>query len=186
MPLDPLQVNTSIGHPKANDVLLARVVQGGASSRPKMLEICNKLAISEDDYRAIIGNTYFKRFFQRLKYEKRFKDEIAGELSHKFAGQLAEQIAENSLDLRKLFDQYSPEALEKLVKVMRTAPYFRDQANAAVEILDRAGYVKIQKQLTVHADAEAIIRELNRQAQAPREIDITPEKQVEVVKPAQE
>jgi hypothetical protein len=31
-----------------------------------------------------------------------------------------------------------------------------------VEILDRSGYVKIEKRLTVTADAESIIRELNR------------------------
>ena len=175
MPFDPKQINESVGHPKAWQVLQAslEIKGGGGHKRVAVLQKCD---IDDDTYNQITRHRNFRDYYYKIRQEAKLKKELSQELSKQFADQLATQIVEQQIDLRKTFEKYAPEALDKLVSVMRNAPYYRDQASAATEILDRAGYVKIQKQLTIHADAEAIIRELNKQvgARDASAIDITP------------
>ena len=142
MAFKPRNIIKLTGHPAAYDVLLA---YAGYEDRQKT---CNKLGITLQEFDGIVNNRTFRRYVAKFR-----KMKVTGELS---------ELPISPIDVRKAFEDHSPEALEKLLYVMRSAPSVRDQKDAAVEILDRAGYVKIQKQLTVHTDAEAIIRELNK------------------------
>ena len=59
-------------------------------------------------------------------------------------------------------EDYSHEALDKIVEKMRGAKADAIQLQAAKEILDRSGYVKVDKTMSVVADAEKVIREMAR------------------------
>jgi hypothetical protein len=74
--------------------------------------------------------------------------------------ELQTKLADRSIRVR--MERLAGEALDVVRDVMRTAVSPGNRLRAAVEILDRSGYVKIEKRLTVTADAESIIRELNR------------------------
>ena len=101
-------------------------------------------------------------------------EEIAGEMnltvgylkvvaeSPLFVSKLEEVRSERYRAIGERLEDYSHEALDKLVEKMRNAKADAIQLQAAREILDRSGYVKVDKTLSVVADAEAIIRELGR------------------------
>ena len=89
---DPEKINASVGHPKANDVLRARVAKGGSSTWTKNRDICKALEIDETEYRKIVYNRNFRGYYPQLRRELAVKQELAQELSKQFAGQLAEQI----------------------------------------------------------------------------------------------
>jgi hypothetical protein len=74
--------------------------------------------------------------------------------------ELQTKLADRGIRVR--MERLAGEALDVVRDVMRTAVSPGNRLRAAVEILDRSGYVKIEKRLTVTADAESIIRELNR------------------------
>jgi len=74
--------------------------------------------------------------------------------------ELQTKLEDRSIRVR--MERLAGEALDVVRDVMRTAVSPGNRLRAAVEILDRSGYVKIEKRLTVTADAESIIRELNR------------------------
>jgi len=59
----------------------------------------------------------------------------------------------------------TPQAVEKLIFLMQNSRNDSIQYNAAVKLLGLNGIVEIEKSINVIADAEAIIRELNRSAQ---------------------
>lgn len=83
--------------------------------------------------------------------------------------ELQTKIADRGIRVR--MERLAGEALDVVRDVMRTAVSPGNRLRAAVEILDRSGYVKIEKRLTVTADAESIIRELNRLGMAEKPID---------------
>lgn len=62
----------------------------------------------------------------------------------------------------KRISQVTPEAIERLVHLMHNARMENVQYNAATKILGLAGIVEVEKSISVIADAEAIIRELNK------------------------
>ena len=101
-------------------------------------------------------------------------EEIAGEMnltvgylkvvaeSPLFVSKLEEVRSERYRAIGERLEDYSHEALDKLVEKMRNAKADAIQLQAAREILDRSGYVKVDKTLSVVADAEKVIRELGR------------------------
>ena len=101
-------------------------------------------------------------------------EEIAGEMnmtvgyikvvadSPLFQSKLEEVRSDRHKAIGERLENYSHEALDKIMEKMRHAKQDAIQLQAAREILDRSGYVKVDKTLSVVADAEAIIRELGR------------------------
>jgi hypothetical protein len=83
--------------------------------------------------------------------------------------ELQSKIADRTINKR--MERLASEALDVVRDVMRTAVSPSNRLKAALEILDRSGYVKVEKRLTVTADAESIIRELNRMGTAPKAHD---------------
>jgi hypothetical protein len=86
------------------------------------------------------------------------------------------EIQARSADARKIpkrMERLSTEALDVVRDVMRNAasPAFRLQA--ALQILDRAGHIKIEKRIQINADAEAIIKHMNQQG--PKAIEVESE-----------
>ena len=69
---------------------------------------------------------------------------------------------ENYKQIGERLENYSHEALDKIVEKMRGAKADAIQLAAAKEILDRSGYVKVDKTMSVVADAEKVIREMAR------------------------
>lgn len=101
-------------------------------------------------------------------------EEIAGEMnltvgylkvvadSPLFQSKLEEVRSERHKAIGERLEDYSHEALDKIMEKMRHAKQDAIQLQAAREILDRSGYVKVDKTLSVVADAEKVIRELGR------------------------
>ena len=81
----------------------------------------------------------------------------------------------------------SGEALDVVRDVMREMVSPTNRLRAALEILDRSGYVKVEKRISITADAESVIRELNRlgtaAAAATEHTDVV---DAEVVPPTEE
>jgi len=148
-PFNPKKIITLAKHNKAYDVLV-----GVADEKHKEI-IAEELELSLKEVGLITRQRSFRSYVNRLK-SLRLQREIA---ERKERG-----LDTDTLDVRKAFDFYAPEAVRKLISTMRMAPSIKDQKDAAVEILDRAGYVKVQRQLNVNVDAEAVIRALNKNA----------------------
>ena len=72
------------------------------------------------------------------------------------AGQSAPEYAQRRIN------EATPEAVEKLIWMMRYANAEQTQYNSAVKLLGLNGIVEVEKSISVIADAEAIIRELNK------------------------
>lgn len=151
MAFKPEKIIALTRHPKAHDVLELRA-QG---ETPYNIRV--KLGLSEDEINQIMRHRSFRN------YVRKYADMITEKALAESEVPDFENITDVG-DIRKAFEKFSPEALRKLIVIMRSATSMKDQKDAAIEILDRAGYVKVQKQISVHADAEAIIRELNKQA----------------------
>jgi len=62
----------------------------------------------------------------------------------------------------KRIGQVTPEAVEKLIWLMQHSRQENIQYNSAIKLLGLNGIVEVEKSISVIADAEAIIRELNR------------------------
>lgn len=79
-----------------------------------------------------------------------------------FANELQAQCEWIDRTLHDRLETLSSEALDVVRDVMRNAvsPSYRLQA--AKEILDRAGYVKVEKRINITADAEEVIKHLNQ------------------------
>ena len=121
MPFDAETFNKSVGHSKAWNVFQATLdIQGNGFK--KRVAILNKCEIDDDEYLHITRHKTFLEHRRKGVQEARLKRELSQELSKQFADQLATQIVEQQIDLRKTFEKYAPEALDKLVSVMRNAP----------------------------------------------------------------
>ena len=109
-------------------------------------------------------------------------DRVANAVHFQQEYELQATIADRGI--RKRLDRLSQEALDVVRDVMRTAHSPANQLRAALEILDRSGYVKVEKRITLNADAESVIRELNRIAAegatgaVPQETDVTPKPEI--------
>lgn len=74
---------------------------------------------------------------------------------------------------QKRINEATPEAVEKLIWMMRYAHNEQTQYNSAVKLLGLNGIVEVEKSISVIADAEAIIRELNRRGPYRPKGDVT-------------
>jgi hypothetical protein len=71
----------------------------------------------------------------------------------------------------KRMERLSTEALDVVRDVMRNAASPAYRLQAALQILDRAGHIKIEKRIQINADAEAIIKHLNQQGTKAIEVE---------------
>jgi hypothetical protein len=79
-----------------------------------------------------------------------------------FKAELEKGLVNRDEDVLKRIQLTSYEALDVVREIMRTSKSDAIRLTAAQTILDRAGYSKLEKRVSVVADAETIIRELNR------------------------
>ena len=79
-----------------------------------------------------------------------------------FKAELEKGLVNKDEDVLKRIQLTSYEALDVVREIMRTSKSDAIRLTAAQTILDRAGYSKLEKRVSVVADAETIIRELNR------------------------
>ena len=79
-----------------------------------------------------------------------------------FQTEYERQCNEADRSLRSRLERLATEALEVVRDVMRNSISPATKLRAATEILDRSGYVKVEKRVNLNMDAEAVIRELNR------------------------
>ena len=79
-----------------------------------------------------------------------------------FKAELEKGLVNKDEDVLKRIQLSSYEALDIVREIMRTSKSDAIRLQAAQTILDRAGYSKLEKRVSVVADAETIIRELNR------------------------
>jgi hypothetical protein len=105
--------------------------------RQEPKDICRDVGLAASDLDAL---------FQLPRFQREFE--------------LQTKLADRGIRVR--MERLAGEALDVVRDVMRTAVSPGNRLRAAIEILDRSGYVKVEKRLTVTADAESIIRELNR------------------------
>lgn len=82
--------------------------------------------------------------------------------SPQFQAEYERQCVVADRGIRSRLDRLSTEAIDVVRSVMRTAISPGIRLKAATEILDRSGYVKVEKRINLNMDAEAVIRELNR------------------------
>src|SRR5918996_5019596 len=69
-------------------------------------------------------------------------------------------------DIHSRLEGLSPLAIAELERQMLKSPSEKIRQDAAIEILDRAGYVKVEKRVQLTANAESIIKELNKLSRA--------------------
>jgi hypothetical protein len=69
--------------------------------------------------------------------------------------------------IRARLDGLATEALDVVREIMRTASSPANRLRAALEILDRSGNVKVEKRITLTADAESVIKHLNQLGEKP-------------------
>jgi hypothetical protein len=79
-----------------------------------------------------------------------------------FIEELNKAYTGRELDVLKRIQVTSYEALDVVRELMREGKSENIRLQAAMTILDRAGYSKLEKRVSVVADAETVIRELNR------------------------
>lgn len=79
-----------------------------------------------------------------------------------FKSELEKAYVGREMDVLKRIQLTSFEALDVVRELMREGKSENIRLQAAMTILDRAGYSKLEKRVSVVADAETVIRELNR------------------------
>ena len=173
-----------LGGEQAAEIMRLLVEEG---SDP--LSIQKKLGIGASEYDTFTLTHLFKRELKaQLKlraHDQKFRQ--TGELR---PGPLAKQpLPDPSIPghLRKInlpkgitpaeyalkrINEVTPEAVEKLVFLMHNSRNETTQYNAATKLLGLNGIVEVEKSISVIADAEAIIRELNKRGPyKPKEIE---------------
>ena len=78
-----------------------------------------------------------------------------------FREELERMVEERDFAVSNRLESLSNEALDTIRDLMRDSRSDRLKLHAAEDILDRAGYSKIEKKMGLLVDAEAVIRELN-------------------------
>ena len=89
-------------------------------------------------------------------------DKVLGDVRFQREFELQAALADRGIRVR--MERLASEALDVVRTLMRSAISPHNKLRAALEILDRSGYVKVEKRVTITADAESVIRELNRLA----------------------
>ena len=89
-----------------------------------------------------------------------------------FKEALERGMLNKEMDVLKRIQLTSFEALDVVRELMRTGRSENIRLQAAQTILDRAGYSKLEKRVSVIADAETIIRELNRRKAQREDIEV--------------
>ena len=84
-----------------------------------------------------------------------------------FQREYLEQCNSADRTIRARAESLSGEALDTVRDIMRDAVTPAYRLRAALEILDRAGYVKVEKRVNLTYDAEAVIKALNQQGAQP-------------------
>lgn len=79
-----------------------------------------------------------------------------------FKSELEKAMLNKEADVLKRIQLTSYEALDVVRELMREGKSENIRLQAAQTILDRAGFSKLEKRVSVTADAETVIRELNR------------------------
>jgi predicted nucleic acid-binding protein len=148
------------------------------------LEIIEQLGISAADFNTIVLCHPFKRELtaQRKLRDQDKKFRTYGRINsvppHQLAGK-ARPTAKNTLPAEvagfqlpkgvspqewalKRINQVTPQAVERLIHLMHNARQEQVQYNAATKLLGLNGIVEVEKSISIIADAEAIIRELNK------------------------
>ena len=97
---------------------------------------------------------------KELRVQRVYLDTIAN--SPLFKSELARQRTVSLQAVTERIEGYAHEALDKIIETMRGAKNEAVRLNAALQVLDRCGYVKVDKTLSVVADAEKIIKELGK------------------------
>lgn len=146
------------------------------------LEIIERLGISAGDFNTIVLCHPFKRELtaQRKLREQDRKFREHGRINSIPPLQLAKKpTARNTLPTEiaefqlpkgvspqewaiKRINQITPQAVERLIYLMHNARQENVQYNAATKLLGLNGIVEVEKSISIIADAEAIIRELNK------------------------
>ena len=117
------------------------------------------LGLSEPDYLALVQHPSFVK-----EYEKQNKFFLRSSKQLRAREKKSKDKKRNSgLTMNERLQNLAPDALGILENQMRNSPSEAIRQKAALELLDRAGYVKVEKRLTYDASAEEVIKELNRQ-----------------------
>jgi septum formation topological specificity factor MinE len=118
------------------------------------------LGISEEDYQKL---TQFPAFIKEYEKQNRFFLNSSKKL--KVRNQKNNAKKRNSLvSVNERLQNLAPDALDELEQEMRHSVSEPIRQRAALEILDRAGYVKVEKKIQLQLSAEEVIKELNRNA----------------------
>ena len=120
-----------------------------------MLKSCH-----EDLLKRLVAGETMKEISISMKMSESYLSVVAN--SPLFKTRLEAIRTENYKQIGERLEEYSHEALDKIVEKMRNAKQDAIQLSAAKEILDRSGYVKVDKTMSVVADAEKVIREMAR------------------------
>lgn len=117
------------------------------------------LGLNDQDYTALVQHPLFQK-----EYEKQNKFFLNSSKKLRAKEKRSKDKRRNSgLTINERLQNLAPDALATLENQMRTSPSEAIRQKAALELLDRAGYVKVEKRLTYDASAEEVIKELNRQ-----------------------
>jgi len=108
----------------------------------------------------LVAGATMKEISMQMKMSESYLSVVAN--SPLFKTRLETIRSENYKQIGERLESYSHEALDKIVEKMRGAKADAIQLAAAKEILDRSGYVKVDKTMSVVADAEKVIREMAR------------------------
>ena len=114
----------------------------------------------EDLLKRLVAGETMKEISISMKMSESYLSVVAN--SPLFKTRLEAIRTENYKQIGERLESYSHEALDKIVEKMRSAKADAIQLQAAKEILDRSGYVKVDKTMSVVADAEKVIREMSR------------------------
>jgi hypothetical protein len=140
--------------PKRCEILKLYFEQGLEPDQVKLA-----LGVNDQDYLALVQHPLFvkeyekqNRFFLNSSKQLRLKEK-----------QNKRKNASNVLSVNERLEKLSPLALDALEAQMLSSPSEAIKQKAAIEILDRAGYVKVEKRVSLQVSAEEVIKELNRQ-----------------------
>jgi len=178
-----------LGGPQAGELMKLLVID---RMSPRVIQ--ERLGLTPGEFDVYVLTHYFQR---ELKAQLRNRDE--GDGAHKYS---AINKAISKKPLVAIPTQYkitlkpgqspqewalgrlnsvTPEAVEKLIYLMHNARQESVQYNAAVKLLGLNGLVEVEKSISIIADAEAVIRELNRRGPYKK----TPEAETEEVNDAE-
>jgi len=133
-----------------------------------------RMGLNDVDYAQLVAHPLFKREFD--KQNKFFLNS-----SRKLAAREKKsksKKAKNALSLHERLEKLAPTALEVLEAQMNS-PSDSIRQKAALEVLDRAGYVKVEKRVNLQVSAEEVIKELNRHSNEILDAEVVEVKKID-------